>query len=319
MDQINKPRILYILKLLYENTDEDNPVSTVDIINYLAGLGISAHRKTIAVDIEVLQEFGFDIVIIKSTQNKYFIGNRRFELPELKLLIDAVESSKFITTKKSEELVAKLASLASKNQAVSLNRQLYIEKRIKPENEAIYYIVDTIHNAINAQKQIAFQYYEYTQTKQKVLKHDGYVYNLSPYALFWNDDHYYVIGYCPKHEKVSTFRVDRMVKPSILEANAIPQPNEFYAADFSKKVFEMFDGEPVQVELKCTNDLMNVIIDRFGESVNTEVLDEEHFKVTVEVSASPTFYGWVFQFAGNMSILSPQNIQDEYKRIARLV
>lgn len=319
MEQRNKPRILYILKLLYENTDEDNPVSTVDIIHYLSEFGISAHRKTISLDIEILQDFGIDVVVIKSTQNKYFIGDRRFELPELKLLIDAVESSKFITTKKSEELVAKLASLASRNQAAFLNRQLYMESRIKPENETIYYNVDTIHNAINDKKQIVFQYYEYTQAKQKVLKHDGYVYNLSPYALSWNDDHYYVIGYCLKHEKVSTFRVDRMVKPKILDADSIPQPDDFNVADFSKKVFEMFDGEPVRVKLKCTNDLMDVIIDRFGEDIDTDILDEKHFKVTVDVSVSPTFYGWVFQFAGKMNILSPENIQAEFTKMASLV
>ena len=319
MEQKNKSRILYILKLLYDKTDEQNPLSTVEIIDYLASLGISAHRRTIVADMELLEEFGIDVITIKSTQNKYFIGSREFELPEIKLLVDAVESSKFITPKKSEDLIKKLSRLTSQNQATELNRHIFIDKRVKPENEEIYYIVDAIHNAISQNKQIEFKYYEYTQEKEKVYKNNGYVYKLSPYALSWSEDHYYVIGYCKKHGKISMFRVDRMAKTKITDKTSVSMPEDFNVADYAKKIFEMYDGEAKTVELKCTNELMKVIIDRFGEDVNTATLGSNCFKAIVDVSVSPTFFGWVFQFAGKMSILAPNEVKKDYLDMARIV
>lgn len=319
MEQKNKSRILYILKLLYEKTDEQNPLSTVEIIEYLASLGISAHRRTIAADMELLEEFEIDVITIKSTQNKYFIGSREFELPEIKLLVDAVESSKFITPKKSEELIKKLSRLTSQNQATELNRHIFIDKRIKPENEEIYYIVDAIHNAITQGKQIEFKYYEYTQDKEKVYKNNGYIYKLSPYALSWSEDHYYVIGYCKKHGKISKFRVDRMAKIKISDKISVPMPDGFNGADYAKSIFEMYDGETKTVELKCTNDLMKVIIDRFGEDVNAVSLGSNCFKAIVDISVSPTFFGWVFQFAGKMSIIAPNDVKKSYMEMAKKV
>jgi predicted DNA-binding transcriptional regulator YafY len=319
MEQKNKSRILYIQKLLYEKTDEQNPLSTVEIINYLADIGINTHRRTIAADMELLEEFGIDVITIKSTQNKYFIGSREFELPEIKVLVDAVESSKFITAKKSEELVKKLSCLTSEKQATELNRHIYIDKRIKPENEEIYYIIDTIHNAIAEEKQIEFKYYEYTQDKQKVYKNNGYLYKLSPYALSWSEDHYYVIGYCKKHGKISKFRVDRMAKPKMLDRKAVLMPVDFNGADYAKKIFEMYDGEMKTVEIKCANELMKVIIDRFGEDVKTKSLGSTHFKAIIDISVSPTFYGWVFQFASKMSILTPVEVKEEYMKMAKKI
>lgn len=190
LKKTNKSRILYILKPLYDETDEQNLLSTENIINYLADLNIRAHRKTIVADMKLLEEFGIDVITIKSTQNKYFIGNRDFELPEVKLLFDAVESSKFITKKKSEELAKKLSKLVSSNQAIELYRNIYIDRRVKPENEEIYYIVDTIHTAISKNQQVEFKYYEFTQEKEKVYKNEGYIYELSPYALSWSEDYY---------------------------------------------------------------------------------------------------------------------------------
>lgn len=316
MEQKNKSRILYILKLLKENTDEYNPITTVEIINHLKSFGISAHRKTVASDIASLEEFGIDVITIKSTQNKYYIGSRDFELPEIKLLVDAVESSKFITSKKSEALVSKLALLVSQGQSRELKRHIYIDKRIKPENEEIYYTVDCIHAAINTGKQIEFKYIEYNQDKERIYKNNGYTYKLSPYALAWSEDHYYVIGYSKKHGKISKFRVDRMAKVYINENNSIPAPEGFSAAEYAKNIFEMYDGEMNTVELRCSNDLMKVIIDRFGENVNTISLDSKCFKAIVDVSVSPTFYGWVFGFAGKMVILSPEEVKNEYIEMA---
>ena len=197
-----KPRILYLQKILLERTDEENPLSTTQLINILNDeYGISAHRTTVTKDIAALQEFGMDIVTIHSTQSKYFVASRKFELPELKLLIDAVESSKFITKKKSKTLIEKIHTMTSPGQVAKLKRNNYVVNRIKPDNEQIYYIIDAINDAINAGKQISFQYYDYTGLKKKVLKNKGEVYKLSPYKLLWCGDYYYVLGYSPIHEK----------------------------------------------------------------------------------------------------------------------
>ena len=201
-----------------------------------------------------------DIVVIHSTQCKYFIGSRQFELPELKLLIDTVESSKFITSKKSDALIKKIHMLTSNGQVKKLKRNNYVSGRIKPNNEQIYYIVDTINDAINERKQISFSYYEYTGLKEKVLRNKGEIYTISPYHLVWNDDHYYVVGYSEKREKIVTFRVDRIAsQPDILSADAVPVPEDFDIAEFTKQVFYMYDREEVLVDLRCDNGLMKTL------------------------------------------------------------
>ena len=315
----NKSRILYILDLLKENTDEQHTMSISDILEHLEGQEIEAHRRTVMADIQAIEESGVDVITIKSTQNRYFIGNRDFELAEVKLLIDAVESSKLITQKKSTELIRKLTTLVSKHQALELHGHLYVDQRIKPENEEIYYTVDAIHSAINNNKQIEFKYYQYTGRKEKIFKNNGFVYSLSPYALIWSEDHYYAIGYCDKHGKISKFRVDRMANTVITEKETLHKPVDFEVAEYAKSVFEMFDGETKTVELKCTNDLMDVIVDRFGENVKTHELGSNCFKAIVDISISPTFYGWVFGFGNKMSILAPIDVKNEYIAMARRI
>jgi predicted DNA-binding transcriptional regulator YafY len=319
MSLSNKSRILYILQILYKYTDEENTISITEIIDLLEKQGIVAHRRTIMTDIESIAESGVDIITIKSTQNRYFIGNRDFEFAEVKLLVDAVESSKLITQKKSNELIRKLSTLVSKHQASELNSHVYVDQRIKPENEEIYYTVDAIHSAINCNKQIEFKYYQYTGKKEKIFKNSGSVYILSPYALIWSEDHYYAIGFNKKHGKISKFRVDRMAQTTVTAIDSIPKPVKFDVAQYAKSVFEMFDGDTKSVELKCTNDLMDVIVDRFGENVNTMELGSNCFKAIVDISISPTFYGWVFGFGSKMSILAPAEVKGEFIEMARSV
>ncbi len=297
-----KPRILYLLKILLERTDEEHPLSTTQLIGILnEEYGISAHRTTITKDIAALVEYGLDIVTIHSTQSKYFVASRKFELPELKLLIDAVESSKFITKKKSETLIEKIHTMTSPGQVAKLKRNNYVVNRIKPDNEQIYYIIDAINEAINAGKQISFQYYDYTGLKKKVLKNKGEVYKLSPYKLLWCGDYYYVLGYSEKKSKVINFRVDRIAsKPEILDKDIIPMPDDFDIENYTKEVFFMFSGEKVLVDLRCDNSLMKTMVDRFGEDVTTLAYDMTSFRVQTEVSASPTFFGWVFGFNGKV-------------------
>ena len=314
----SKPRILYLLRILEQFTDEEHPLTTRQLIEMLdEQYGISTYRTTIAKDITVLQEFGIDIIIIHSTQCKYFIGSRQFELPELKLLVDAVESSKFITSKKSEALISKIHMLTSSGQRKKLKRNNYVSGRIKPNNEQIYYIVDTINDAINAKKQISYQYYEYTGSKEKVLKNQGEIYTISPYHLVWNDDYYYVVGYSEKWQRIVTFRVDRIAaQPEILTADAFPIPEGFEIAEYTKQVFYMYDGEDVTtVNLQCDNSLMKTMIDRFGEDVSTVTYNATSFQVNVKVSVSPTFFGWIFGFGGKIQILAPESVKEQYRQM----
>lgn len=292
-------------------------MTTTQLISMLVEkYGISTHRITLKTDIEALQSFGVDIEVINSSQNKYYISNRQFEIPELKLLIDAVESSKFITEKKSEVLVFKLTSLASEHQAVQLKRNLRTSERIKPDNEMIYYIVDAINEAINSGKKISFFYFEYDVKKEKKLKNDGKAYVVSPYSLVWNGDFYYVVGYSEKHRDVCVFRVDRILKsPTVLKDDIVPQPADFSITDYTKSVFQMYGNEECEVTLRCENGLMKYIIERFGEDVQIEAYDMTSFKTVVDVELSPTFYSWIFTFGGKIQILTPEYAKNEYREM----
>ena len=311
----SKTRLLYLIKFLYERTDEDHTVTTRDIENYFAELGAVVDRKTVSSDIAVLQGFGLDIVVSREAQNRYSVGERLFELPELKLLTDAVEASKFITARKSAELVEKLGNLTSSYHSEDLIHHLYIADRVKPENEKIYYTVDGIHTAVNQKKQISFRYFEYNAERKKIYKNDGQRYLFSPYGLMWNEDHYYAVGYSEKHEKIVTFRVDRIVELKILGEAAVPQPEDFSLPDFAREVFDMYDGTPETVTLYCKNEMMKVILDRFGESVETAPLDEQRFRARAEVSVSRTFFGWLFQFCGDIELVGPENVVEQYRNM----
>lgn len=315
METMKNLRALYLAKILYEQTDEDHPLTTNQLIEALKNeFGISAHRVTIYEDMEQLRSFGFDIYTVKSKQNKYYLAARRFDLPELKLLIDAVESSKFITAKKSKELVEKIGQLASRNKADELRRFLYAEGRIKPENEKIYYIVDAIHAAINAGKKIAFPYFQYNGKKQKKLRNGGNEYVCSPWMLVWNGDYYYLLSHTDKHG-ITPFRVDRIASPPrILDEDAVPQPEDF---DISRinTMFGMFIGEPQRVTLVCENSVMDYIVDRFGDEVEAQPLDSKSFLADVNVAVSKPFFGWVFGFEGKVKIKGPAKVKREYEKM----
>lgn len=309
-------RVLYLIKIFTEETDEDHRMSVLQLIEQLEKYNIKSDRQTIYSSIEILQDFGMDIVCVRTIHNEYFCGSLQLEMPELKLLVDAVASSKLISYNKSKVLIDKLSSLTSKHQAKDLNRDVFIHNRIKSDNEIILYIVDLIHSAITLKKQITFNYIQYDRNKKRVLKHNGQVYVFSPYDFICTDDRYYVLGYSESHGKIVTFRVDKIYKPNLISKDQIPPPENYSTAKYYRELFQMYDGKVEQVKLMCENELMDVIIDRFGIDVNTKVLNTTHFTATVNIAASPTFYGWIFQFAGKIRILSPQNIIDEYKNIA---
>ena len=315
MKNESQQALLLLRQYLHQHTDEQHPVSVTDILAFWQQHGIQAGRKSVYTDIELLQNAGMDIVCVKSSQNKYFVGQRLFELPELKLLVDAVESSRFITEKKSTALIKKLGHLTSTAQAEQLNRRIYMGGTPKPENESIYYNVDTIHNAVQKKQQITFQYFEYTPKKEKILKHDGYKYRFSPYAMIWNRDCYYAVGWSEKHGKIAQFRVDRMTAVEPLEHTAVQTP-DFDPAEYVRKVFGMYPDNLCTVELLCDNEIMRSVIDRFGENVQTETVDEQHFRATVEVAPSPPFFSWVFTFSGKIRIVSPAAVLEEMRDMA---
>ena len=301
-----KARLLVLTKMFYELTDENHAMDTFEIIDYLAEHGVPANTKTLRSDIALLKDMDIDIVTVSGRPNKYFWGVRLFEMPEIKLLMDAVASSRFITKSKSRELSRKLTSLTSKNQKNQLNRHMYTTGRVKPGNENIFYYVDLINNAIELKKKVSFRIIEFDGRKKKVFRNDGEVYVISPYAMYWNDDFYYVVGWSDKRQKIVANRIDRMDEPQILGEKAVKKPKGFRVTDYSHKVCERFDGEEVRVKLECRNDLMKYVIDRFGMKFETEPATNETTYCYVDVCLSPTFYGWVFGFMGDIRIVEPE-------------
>ena len=310
-------RTLLVLQYIWEHSDEDHQVTAKDIIAFLEENDISATSRTVKADVDQLIAFGIDIEINHSTQNRFYMYERNFELAEIKLLIDAVQSARFITDNKSKRLIKKLSAFASEHQQNELKRQLYVDKRIKTENDSGYYSVDSLHTAIQGKKKVTFKYVEFAPDKTKKEKHDGQVYVFSPYALVWNDDCYYAIGYseAPNHNKVVKFRVDRMKTLTVTDKSAVRKPKDFDVEDYFSQIFSMYDGPECDVDILCENDMMKHVIDQFGEKVKTNIVDNNHFLASVRVSLSPTFYAWVFSFAGKMIIKNPKEAIDGFKKM----
>lgn len=311
-----KMKLLYLLKMLLENSDEQNILSMSKIIGRLAELGIKSERKSIYDDIECLRTYGYDIICQRGQNIGYYIGVRDFEVAELKLLVDSVQSSKFITKKKSNQLIRKIEGLTSKFHGKELQRQVYVADRVKMSNETVYYNVDRLHNAIADKVKIAFKYYEYNLDKKRQLRNGGNDYVVSPYSLTFSDDNYYLIAHYPKNEKLTHFRVDRMdiIRFSAEKATNIKEvmTEDFNLGGYLKKTFDMFGGSTEQVSILCDNKLINAVIDKFGEDVRIRKEDESKFIATVNLNVSPTFYAWIFTFGGLIQIISPQNVVDEF-------
>ena len=309
-------RTLFILRHLWTTSDESHPITLEKLKDYLETCGLSRpDSRTLKNDIAQLIEFGVDIVVDRRVQNQYFIASRHFDTAEIKLLIDAVQSSRFITPKKSKALIAKLAIFVDPGQKQLLKRQLYIDQRAKASNEAVLRIVDHLHTAITEKKKVTFRYFDYTPEKKKVHRHNGQSYIVSPYAMLWNNDLYYMVGYSDAKDLVATYRVDRIDKLEVMDVPARKRPPDFSVAGYCTQAFSMYSGKECQVELLCENELMGSIIDRFGPDVRTEVVDGEHFKVTASVALSGNFYGWIFASQGRMKILSPEKAASDFSGI----
>ena len=311
-----KLKILYVMDFLVRNSDENHPVSVAQLIAELSRHGISAERKSIYDDIESLRDYGVDVIQSGTGKSSgYYVASREFELPELKLLVDSVQSSKFITYKKTMSLIKKIENLTSVYDAQALSRQVYVKNRIKTMNESIYYNVDEIHRGIAANRKIRFHYFEYTVQKERRFRRDGAWYIISPYALSWDDENYYLVGFDSEAGRIKHFRVDKMTDIDITEEDRDGQ--EIYAAldmgEYARKTFGMFTGEETSVQLRFENHLVGAVIDRLGQDVMLIPDGPDHFTVRTDVVVSPQFFAWVCGFGNQAKILEPKHIAADMK------
>jgi predicted DNA-binding transcriptional regulator YafY len=316
-----KLKILFLMRIFMDNTDEEHDITLSEIIEKLSAYGITAERKSLYNDIENLRLYGLDIVSIQYERTVHYkVVNRQFELAELKLLVDSVQSAKFITTKKSKELIKKIESCASIHEAKKLDRQVNVVGRVKTMNERIYYNVDTIHEALSNDKQITFKYFTWTVNKEMELKHGGLIYNVSPWALCWDEEKYYLIAYDNIENKIKHFRVDKMIEvnSSNKKREGKREFSKINMSEYTNHMFGMFEGDMEKVTLYCDNSAANIIIDRFGIDVPIIKRDKDHFTVTIKVSVSKLFLGWIMAIP-NIKIISPDRVvnqmQTEIKRL----
>lgn len=318
-----KLKLLYLGRILSENTDENNPMTIGEMIDKLGEYGISAERKSMYSSLEALREFGLDIVLSKGRTWGYYVASGVFELPELKLLVDAVQSSKFITQKKSEELIKKLEGFSSKQSAKQLHRQVYIINRPKTVNESIYYNVDTIYNAISDGRKISFVYYEWALVwgEEKICrrpKRGGDRYNVSPWALTWDDENYYLVCYDDEACKIRHFRVDKMSNIDLLDQvrDGLEIFRDFDLVGYSKMTFGMFGGKEETVRIQFHSSLIGVVADRFGADIFITPAGADHFNLSIKVAISPIFLSWVIGFGGKAEIIHPEWVREEMKAVA---
>ncbi len=315
-----KLKILYILRLLQERSDESHAVSTQELIDALEKEGIRAERKSIYADVQQLKEFGYDILVSKQRDNSgYYLASREFELAELKLLVDAVQSSKFITAKKSQELIAKLEKLSSQSEAKQLRRQVYVSDRNKNSNESIYYSVDDIHKAIQENKMIRFRYYDWGVDKQMHFRKDGAFYEVSPYFLVWKDENYYLVAYDGGSQVMKHYRVDKMNTLSVMKqeraGNEIAM--QINPAIYTQQNFGMFAGEEQMITILFPENQIGIILDRFGKEISIRKREEGMCSARVKVAVSSQFFGWMTGLGGKIRLLAPEDVVSQYKEYLR--
>lgn len=309
-----KAKILYLMKLFLEETDEQHTLSRKQLEEHLEKFGIHTERKSLYNDIETLKMFGMDILYRKERPEGYYLAEHEFELAELKLLVDAVQSSRFITEKKSDALIKKIEGLTSRYEARQLQRQVVVADRIKAMNESIFYNVDKLHMAIASNQQIMFRYFEWTVKKEMRLRKDGEPYQVSPWALTWDDENYYLIGFDMDAERLKHFRVDKMVDIELLleSRGGKEEFSRFDIASYTKKTFGMFGGEERTVRLRFENRFIGVVLDRFGKEAKIRPDGEEHFIIRTEVAVSEQFFGWLTGLGRGVMILSPEEVKEAY-------
>ena len=319
-----KLKMLYLCQIFTEFTDDEHDLTMKEILAHLRTYGITADRKAIYRDLDELSRFGLDIIQERRGRNTYYhLGNRKFELPELKLLVDSVQAAKFIPDEKSKVLIEKIESMASTYEARQLQRQVVIAGRVKTNNNQIYYNVDRIYTAIDQDCQITFHYFQWDVNKKRILRHGGALYQVSPWCMMWFDEYYYLVAYDAEDEKIKHYRVDKMLDLTISGAarEGARKFQEFDMAKYSNCLFGMYGGDTVRVTLEGTSDMAAVLIDRLGTDIALFPKDHEHFTAHVDVIPSGQFLGWIFALGENVRITAPDSIvramRDETARLTR--
>lgn len=315
-----KLKMLYLLKIFTEETDDRHGLTMPEIISCLEKYEISADRKTLYQDFAELRRFGCDIISEKKGRSTlYYLGSRLFELPELKMLVDSVQAAKFITDKKSRSLIKKLESLVSRYEARELNRQVVISGRIKTVNKKIYYTVDRIYEAINTNRQISFHYFQWNVKKEQVLRRDGGLYQVSPWCLMWDDEYYYLVAYDEHDQGIRHFRVDKMLDLTVTDETRTGQAafERFDMAKYSKSLFGMYGGQETTVRLEGDSSMAAVLIDRFGKDIVLIPKENDRFIAHVNVIPSQQFLGWITALGDGIRIIGPESVVSEMRRVAK--
>lgn len=314
-----KLKLCLIIDLFKKRSDPDHPLTIEEITKYLESYGITAERKSIYRDMRAMEELGYELVSLHNKHFSYYLGNREFETAELRTLVDAVQSSRFITKRKSNNLIKKLVGLATEHDAKKLASQVFVTNRIKTSNESIFYNVDAIHSAIAENRRISFTYFDWSLKKSRIYRKNGGEYVVSPWALIWNNENYYLIAYDGAENMIKHYRVDRMSGITVSEKlrEGKDKFKEVDVATYAKHYFGMYNSAVESVKLNCANEITNVVIDKFGTDADFELLpDEETFNVTAEVAVSPVFLSWVMMFGGKIKIVSPESAKQKLREMA---
>lgn len=317
----SKLKLLYLMEILLNKTDETHTLTMQEILTELRKRGIEAERKSIYSDLDQLKDYGIDIDMYQQNKNyHYHVISRQFELAELKLLVDSVQSARFITEKKSNALIKKIETLASEYEAKELQHQVFVTERVKSMNEKILYNIDSIHKAISSNSKITFQYFNWDVDKKEVLRHDGKIYEQSPWAMTLAEENYYLVCFDSQNkEGIKYFRVDKMknIKVTDEPREGKEEFRNFDIAEYAKKRFRMYDGDEMNVSLLCKNEFAGVIIDRFGKDVMMHPVDKEHFKVVVKVAVSKQFYAWVMAMGEGVEIVGPDEVVEQVRQMLK--
>ena len=307
----------YLMKIMLTKTDDEHGLTMPQIMEELEKYDVTAERKSIYADFQdMTDKFGVEIIKEQIGRETYYhVGAREFELAEVKLLIDAIQSSKFITQTKSRELITKIKSFVSEHQAKQLQRQVYIYDRVKTMNESVYYNVDDIHTAINQNKKIRFKYYKWDINKKLVPRHNGDWFVVSPWALTWDDENYYMVAFDNLDHKIKHYRVDKMMRISIEEEKRDGKEafKNFDMAEYSKATFGMYQGQKTKVKIRFANYMCGVFIDRFGKDISFRPIDDEHSELHVDVNVSPQFFGWIFSLGKDVKVVGPEEVVEELR------
>ncbi len=317
-----KFKFTYLMQIMLEKTDDEHSLTIGQILDELAKYDVTAERKSIYTDLQDMTEkFGIEIIKEQVGRETYYhVGTREFELAEVKLLIDAIQSSKFITERKSRELIKKIKKFVSEPQAGQLQRQVYVQGRIKTMNESIYYSVDEIHNAITHNRKIRFQYFHWQPDKTQYILHGGDCFVVSPWALTWDDEYYYLVAFDDFSRTCKHYRVDKMIKPQMIDEKREGE-EEFRDLDmavYSKSTFGMYGGEKKRVKIRFHNKMSGVFIDRFGKDIAFVPVDEKHCELNVDIFISPQFFGWIFGLGKDVRVIGPDEVVEAMKEQARV-